>query len=555
MERTLQNTVNAITDWASYNGFKFSTKKTKAMKFYKGSEPAYNPEIRMGNKRIPVAATIKFLGLTWDSKMSWEQHINSLKSRCSKDLNLLKSLTSYSWGADQETLIRLYRTIIRPKIDYGCIVYGSASSKLLRSVDVIVNEALRISSAAFKSTPIANLQVLLNEPPLDLRRQELLLRYFYKLKCHFQNPAYSSLINTHLQRYFASRKEETSPVIMRLQSAIAKYNVQTQPVLPYITPSRHSWMITKPDVDVDLAILNKQNTPISMLKAIAQDSIKQYNCKHIYTDGSKSETGVGAAAIMENKVKSSSMPKVASIFTAELEAINLAISFIEETSDAKYAIFSDSLSVLRQLQASTTDNHQVQRTWGRLQDVKESGKEVKLTWIPSHVGIKGNELADAAAKEIAKRNAQFVVVPYKDWYTTIRKRTYELWEERWRQEGRSMRQIKDKPGKWKATGARLKRRDQAVLNRLRLEHTNVTHNYRFTTENSGQPPLCNWCNDAVLSVRHMLITCPRLAQCRNLILKNGQQTRNFTLESLVGESCKIQPLMGFLKAIGMYDKI
>ena len=62
VERTLQNTVNAITDWANYNGFKFSTKKTKTMKIYKGSEPAYNPEIRMGNKCIPVAASIKFLG-------------------------------------------------------------------------------------------------------------------------------------------------------------------------------------------------------------------------------------------------------------------------------------------------------------------------------------------------------------------------------------------------------------------------------------------------------------------------------------------------------------
>ena len=120
--RTLQNTVNAITDWANYNGFNFSTKKIKTKKFYKGSETAYNPEVRMGNKRIPVAASVKFLGLAWDFKMSWGQHINSLKSRCLKDLNLLKSLTSYTWGAHQETLIRLYRTIIRPKIVYGCIV-------------------------------------------------------------------------------------------------------------------------------------------------------------------------------------------------------------------------------------------------------------------------------------------------------------------------------------------------------------------------------------------------------------------------------------------------
>ena len=59
--------------------------------------------------------------------------------------------------------------------------------------------------------------------------------------------------------------------------------------------------------------------------------------------------------------------------------------------------------------------------------------------------------------------------------------------------------------KWKATRAILKHRDKAVLN-------------KFTAENTGQPPLCNWCKAAVLSVRHMLITCPRLGRCKNEIL-------------------------------------
>ena len=42
-----------------------------------------------------------------------------------------KLLTCYvlshtSWGADQQTVLHLYRSIIRSKVDYGNIVYGSA---------------------------------------------------------------------------------------------------------------------------------------------------------------------------------------------------------------------------------------------------------------------------------------------------------------------------------------------------------------------------------------------------------------------------------------------
>ena len=41
-------------------------------------------------------------------------------------LNLLHVLAHTSWGADQETLLHLYRSLIRSKLDYGCVVYGSA---------------------------------------------------------------------------------------------------------------------------------------------------------------------------------------------------------------------------------------------------------------------------------------------------------------------------------------------------------------------------------------------------------------------------------------------
>ena len=100
--------------------------------------------------------------------------------------------------------------------------------------------SIRISTGAFKSTPFANLQVLVNEKPLELRRQDLLLRYFYKLKCHVQNPAYSSIVNTRLEGFFRSRNYVTIPIIKRLRQAIERYNIPTKPVLPYATPCEYS---------------------------------------------------------------------------------------------------------------------------------------------------------------------------------------------------------------------------------------------------------------------------------------------------------------------------
>ena len=110
--------------------------------------------------------------------------------------------------------MRQYRAIIRPKIYYGCIVYRAATEAELKQVHSMLNEAFKISTGAFKFTPIANLQVLLNEPLLELRRQYLLLRYFYQVKCYLQNLAYLSIVNTRLEVFFISRNYVTAPIII-----------------------------------------------------------------------------------------------------------------------------------------------------------------------------------------------------------------------------------------------------------------------------------------------------------------------------------------------------
>ena len=45
-----------------------------------------------------------------------------------RSLNLMRTLSEQHWGADQ--VMRVYRMIIRPKIDYGSAGYGAANKTL-----------------------------------------------------------------------------------------------------------------------------------------------------------------------------------------------------------------------------------------------------------------------------------------------------------------------------------------------------------------------------------------------------------------------------------------
>ena len=556
-ERILQGGVDKISQWARENGFKFSETKTAAIQFYSGTQPVRQPQLMLNGQAIATSETIKFLGLNWDSKLQWNCHILKTKQKCQKDLNLLKSISSTSWGADTLTLMRLYRSILRPKIEYGCIIYGSANQNLLNSIESIANDAKRISTGAFKSTPIDNLNIVSNEPTLELRRQELLLRYYFRLKCHILNPAYKCILDTGLELFFRTRRDGDKSIILRIKDAIDRFNVPTQPVLTHITPRVFSWMLATPGVETDTLVGGKSVVPEEVLRNMHRSKIKEYEgYKSIYTDGSKMECGVGAAAVMGRYVKKASLPSVASIMTAELIAIRLALSIVSESDHGKFIICSDSMSAINAVDnyLDNSDNALVSRIAFEMNDLISAGKKIAITWVPSHVGVVGNEKVDAAAKEAARRPEEFIPIPYRDWDRTIKSKLNALWKNEWQANNRDLVAIKPNPGQWKISNVRLNRKEEVVVNRLRMEHTRVTHKYLFEPEHFGQMPVCALCHGGLYNVKHILVQCPELEAARQQHFTRDI-VDNISVSTLLEENGPLSRVLEYLRAIGVYDEI
>ena len=105
--------------------------------------------------------------MLFDHRLTWAAHIKDLAQRCQKDLNLMKLVSGTNFGADKIILIRLYTSLIRSKIDYGCQAYGSAAKSHLKKLDTIQATALRIATGAYKGTQTFSLEVECNILPLQ----------------------------------------------------------------------------------------------------------------------------------------------------------------------------------------------------------------------------------------------------------------------------------------------------------------------------------------------------------------------------------------------------
>ncbi|UYV71655.1 hypothetical protein LAZ67_8004009 [Cordylochernes scorpioides] len=131
------------------------------------------------------------------------------------------------------------------------------------------------------------------------------------------------------------------------------------------------------------------------------------NAITIYTDGSRDElghTGSGCLIKTTNGIEKMNRrnPDFCSVFRSELIAIYEALKSIRNTNYQDIWILTDSRSAIQHLSHTGELRDKVGRNIiGYLQKLSKTLK-IHLQWIPSHVGIEGNEAADVLAKKGTK---------------------------------------------------------------------------------------------------------------------------------------------------------
>ena len=135
-------------------------------------------------------------------------------------------------------------------------------------------------------------------------------------------------------------------------------------------------------------------------------AIKYQSHRHIYTDGSVLENNNTGAAfyIPALKVeKSFSLGKNVSIFTAEIVAIILALDYLISYPKTllNVVFFVDSKSVLFALESFNLETRPdfVIEAIHHIHCLRINGTDITFCWVPSHVGIHGNEVADSLARK------------------------------------------------------------------------------------------------------------------------------------------------------------
>ncbi|GFV92390.1 integrase catalytic domain-containing protein [Trichonephila clavipes] len=450
IKRQLQNAVNNIVKWCDTNGHSISASKSCCVHFCRKRGIHPDSEIRIRDVQIPVVPD----------------------------------------------------AIVLSRIDYGCVVYGLACNSTLKRLDPVHHMALRICSGAFRASPVQSLYVNCNKLPLDLRRRKLSLASYFKILSVPSHPLQNVYMITSMKRLYDARPSNIRPFMDRMKLLVSELdlpnvNIQQRNLLlfqPWNTPRFHY-------INSFASYSKSIVTPVIFQRVFTYHRSQYSRYSAIYTDGLKRADYVGCGVVIEDVTHGYRLDPSCSVFTAEAVAIYRALQSIDSNMPRKYCIYTDSMSVL---EAHENYNDRCHPVVCNVLDITSrmhsKGFDIVFCWLPSHVGIIGNEQTDSAARSATTHLP--LAVPLSDIKRAILHHIFKIWQESWSlQLDNKLHSVKPVIGAWPMMPMR---RTDVRLTRLRICHTRFTHRHLLLGEDAL---LYLSCKDSY-TVKHILVDCP-----------------------------------------------
>lgn len=554
----IQQAVHLVDDWATQWGFRISIDKTKIMIFSRKNRIKDIP-VKISGRELERVNSFKYLGIWFDQKLTWIQHIQTIVDRSKKVLNVMRCLCGTEWGASRPALRTIYIGLIRSIFDYGSMVYGSASKTLLKKLDVIQHQALRICCGAIRTTPVAAIQVEMGEAPLCLRREQLAVVYWANLRGHCANHMSQAVLQQCQER----RSTKIGSFGWSIKDTVTKMGLSELKLSPAIPlPAVPPW--TFEELDVDLGILENKNQDDFDKYWVQSYLMERYeDCLKIFTDASKqtdSRVGVGYVIPTLKHVEGKRITDDLAVYSGELIAVWLALQWVEEKRPRKVVVASDSSSALITIKTGQSETRQdiVLEIVLLASNLMKSGVGITFVWVPAHIGVLGNEMADKCAKKATEHPSidMAVNVSKAEVKSMVKRKVKGEWQMLWEDglTGRQFYNIHKKVGVLRPTSR--SRREENVFSRMRFGHTSLNSNlHRIQKHADGNCVYCGYPE----TVDHVFIQCPRYQENRQSLIEQLEREKiQFNLQDILqrstGEVC-LNFVFRFLKNTGLFHRI
>ena len=178
MLKNLQIKIDSIYKWCLLNKLTINEVKTKYM-VVKGGKVEPIGKISINNRNLGKVTHYEYLGMILDQNLNMDKQIESMYKKANRKLGIMSKIRMF---ISNDTAARIYKTMIRPHIEYVDYVVESGGKTLVSKLDRLQERALRRIEYCKKPEnrkEYSELQKEYNIESLSIRRNRSLLGQMY----------------------------------------------------------------------------------------------------------------------------------------------------------------------------------------------------------------------------------------------------------------------------------------------------------------------------------------------------------------------------------------
>ena len=456
LAQKISNDVQIVQGWCNKWRMKLSFPKTEVTLFHvRPMQEQFHDIFTIGNATLHYNPTPKILGITLDEQLNFSTHVGITEKKASRALHVIREVKGIA-RMSTRNLIRLYVSMVRPILEYGCLVWQTVSQSDLKKLETVQKKALALCLSLPSTAALDALEVAAGIPPLELRYCEIAIRDVAKIAAKRSTYPLKAKLDEYSQDSLLWNEKYVSPMGMAISQASEMKRI-TGTGLEFIQPepeySDGAFVrsLDKPSYWSQLGssknrTTNQQEKGREVIAKLMQDGPEQ--CILCFTDGScvlnPGPCGAGAVLYVPESQEDICIKRPVaahgSILLAELVAI---LAVLEHLCNSSYhskclRLFSDSQTAIGIITLNWISKNYcdvIRNIKNLIRQLEADGWEITLFWTPGHTDIQGNEVADKLAKEAAAEAKELdnstSVITNQDIKKAARDSILDKWQNKW----------------------------------------------------------------------------------------------------------------------------
>ena len=173
----LQQNINKATEWSETWSLQMNSIKCKALHLSRHQTPCKNVYTMHGNVTLDAVDFEKDRGVYVDEQLKFEEHISNSIKKANKMTGIIYRNFKMM---GQDVFMNLYKTLVRPHLEYGSVVWSPSTIRDQRKVESIQRRATKLVPNIRDLSYEQRLKKL-GIPSLQYRRQRADMIQVYKI--------------------------------------------------------------------------------------------------------------------------------------------------------------------------------------------------------------------------------------------------------------------------------------------------------------------------------------------------------------------------------------